>query len=252
MIINAGVYRDRHIVEPAISSFIQRKVGASSFLNGKGTFSFDLNNGACGLLTGMQIIDGFIRSGKVRFGLVTAGDSEPIKGQSEGFDFAATASAVLLTLGKDGEGFTMFKTQAYSQLRDAFGSTVEWAENRKKHILIMKERTDYARRCADCALNSLKLFLGYASVRLTDLDLVIPSQSPKGFVETLKKETGLGDKIIDVANELGNIHTAGIGAALERVFAHGIFRVACNVLFLAVGSGITVSMALYRNAEAKN
>jgi 3-oxoacyl-[acyl-carrier-protein] synthase-3 len=252
LIVRAGIYRDKHMVEPATSSFVQRKLGATSFLNGKGTFSFDLNNGACGLLTGMQVIDGFIRSGKVKFGLVVAGDSEPISGQSEGFDFPAAASAVLLTLGREGEGFTVFKTQTYSQFKDGFGSTVEWDENRRKHMLVMKERADYVSHCVECALDSLNAFLGHASVGLRDVDLVIPSQSPKGFVETVKKETGFGEKIIDVANELGNIHTAAIGAALEKAFANGVFRGARNVLFLAVGSGITVSMALYRNFEAKN
>lgn len=252
LIINAGIYRDKYLAEPAVSSFIQRKVGANSLFNSKGTFSFDLNNGACGLLTGMQIIDGFIRSGRARLGLAVAGDSEPMKNQSEGFDFPAAASAVLLTLGREGEGFTVFKTQTYSQFKDGFGSTVEWAENRKKHMLVMKERADYVSHCVECALDSLNAFLEHASVGLRDVDLVIPTQSPKGFVETVKKETGFGEKIIDVANELGNIHTAAIGAALEKAFANGVFRGARNVLFLAVGSGITVSMALYRNFEAKN
>jgi 3-oxoacyl-[acyl-carrier-protein] synthase-3 len=252
LIINTGIYRDKHIVEPAVSSFVQRRVGATSLLNGRGTFSFDLNNGACGPLTGMQIIDGFISSGKVKLGLVIAGDSEPIKGQSERYDLAAAASAVLLTLGRGGEGFTVFKTQTYSQFKAAFGSTVEWDDNRKKHILVMKEKADYVSHCVECALDSLDAFLGHASVRLRDIDLVIPSQSPKGFVETVRKELSFGEKIIDVANELGNIHTAAIGAAMEKAFANGVFRRARNVLFLAVGSGITVSMALYRNFEAKN
>ena len=44
-IVFTGIYREEHIVEPAMASLIQKKIGANPLLNKtQGTFSFDLNN----------------------------------------------------------------------------------------------------------------------------------------------------------------------------------------------------------------
>ena len=73
ILINTGIYRDSHIAEPAVASLIQRRIGANPVLSGidticsnnhAGTFSFDLNNGGCGLISGMRLVDGFIQSGR--------------------------------------------------------------------------------------------------------------------------------------------------------------------------------------------
>ena len=54
LLINAGVYFDRNISEPAIAALIQEDIGANLEQvagAGQGTLSFDVRNGACGLLT---------------------------------------------------------------------------------------------------------------------------------------------------------------------------------------------------------
>jgi hypothetical protein len=106
LLINVGVYRDRHLVEPAMSSFVQRRMGARGEWNEEGgAFSFDLTNGACGPLTGLMVADGFIRSGRTSHALVVSGDAEPWPGLSRGYDIAPSAAAVLLVPGGPEEGF---------------------------------------------------------------------------------------------------------------------------------------------------
>ena len=80
----------------------------------------------------------------------------------------------------------------------------------------------------------------------TDIDLVVPSQSPPRFLAGLKDRTGLGDRIVDVTDAYGDVHTAGVGMALDRVLSDGRFAAARNVVFLTVGAGIATSLALYR------
>ncbi|HON24252.1 MAG TPA: 3-oxoacyl-[acyl-carrier-protein] synthase III C-terminal domain-containing protein, partial [Syntrophales bacterium] len=80
-----------------------------------------------------------------------------------------------------------------------------------------------------------------------DIDLIIPSQSPRGFLKELRKKKGLEDKLVDVTDKMANVHTAGIGFALERVRSNGRFAAAKNCVFLTVGAGLTASVALYRN-----
>ena len=118
ILVNAGVYRDENIVEPAMAPFIQRGIGANSTfppLNGTRTFSFDLGNGAGGPLTAIRVIDGFMRSGAVRTGLVVASDADPDPSRSENYPFAATGGAILLRAAANGEGFAWFHARTWSE-----------------------------------------------------------------------------------------------------------------------------------------
>lgn len=252
VLVNAGVYKERNLGEPSLASMIQCKVGANRLWTGRGTFSFDVNNGGCGMVTGIQLIDGFIKNGPTKLGLVVAGDSEPFRGLTEGFDFKPYASAMLLCAGKANEGFVMFRSRTYAKFKDAFWGRIKFAYKVKnRHTTVIKQSAGYVNACADCAMDSLTGFLKDAKLTIKDIDLVIPSQSPIGFLDKLKKKSGLGDKIIDITKELGNIHSASIGAALDNAMASGRFKKAGTILFLAVGSGITVSMALYKNTKGK-
>ena len=118
ILVNAGVYRDENIIEPAMGPFIQRGIGANSTfppLNGTRTFSFDLANGAGGPLTAIRVIDGFMRSGAVRSGLVVASDADPDPSRSENYPFAATGGAILLRASASGEGFAWFHARTWSE-----------------------------------------------------------------------------------------------------------------------------------------
>src|SRR6266567_3307842 len=77
LLVNAGVYRDRNLAEPALAALIQEDIGANPedpHDDAHGTFSFDIANGACGVLTALQVIDGFLRSGAIHRALVVASD----------------------------------------------------------------------------------------------------------------------------------------------------------------------------------
>ena len=67
LLVNAGLYRDRNLGEPALASMIQedvRRHPEDPHPGGHGTFSFDVANGACGVLTALQIADRFLRSAR--------------------------------------------------------------------------------------------------------------------------------------------------------------------------------------------
>ncbi len=80
LLINTGVYRDRHIHEPAIASLIQGDLMKSFGAELAETFSFDLHSGGGGVVMALSILNGFVESGKTDFGAVVAGDSEPFDG----------------------------------------------------------------------------------------------------------------------------------------------------------------------------
>src|SRR5215469_15262038 len=66
MLINTGIYSEDHLGEPALAALIQEDIGANPVEppgGGRGTFSFDLLNGSCGVLTAVQLESGLLQSG---------------------------------------------------------------------------------------------------------------------------------------------------------------------------------------------
>ena len=98
LMINAGIYRDRNMGEPALAALIQQDIGAhpeDPHADTHGTFSFDIANGVCGPLTALRVADGFFRSGSVRRALVVTSDADPGYGMIHDFPFAGVGGALV-------------------------------------------------------------------------------------------------------------------------------------------------------------
>jgi 3-oxoacyl-[acyl-carrier-protein] synthase-3 len=99
MLINAGVFRDHNISEPAVSALIQKRVGIGlEYRPGRvPAFSFDLMNGATGLLHAISTADCFLATGEMEYALLVAGDTHPSMARHvDGFPYSASAAALLL------------------------------------------------------------------------------------------------------------------------------------------------------------
>lgn len=248
LLINTGIYRYKNTGEPAIAAVIQKKIGANS----KTTFSFDLNNGGCGWLTGIQLIDGMLQSGEILYGMVVTGDSEPFRGLSKKFNFEPAAAAIILSKSEGFSGFSLFRTYSFPQFAEELISNTNYGQLQwklgKRNILSVRQKETYTNRCIDCTLESMTEFLSEAGLPLNETDLIITSQSPEGFVSGMKERTGMNDKFIEIA-KTGNreIHTAGPVFALKKAWDDHRFIKSKNILFVTVGAGINVAFALYRN-----
>ena len=107
LLVNAGIYRDKNLAEPALAALIQEDIGANPedpHGDRHGTFSFDISNGTCGILTGLQIVDGFLRSHTISCALITASDADPGRGMSEHFPFSPVGAALLCRWTDDDYG----------------------------------------------------------------------------------------------------------------------------------------------------
>jgi 3-oxoacyl-[acyl-carrier-protein] synthase-3 len=126
LIINTGIYRYKNTGEPAIAALIQERISSNrtsrKYAGAKRTFSFDLNNGGCGLITGMEIVHEFVSNGELSYGMVVSGDSEPFFGLSKEFTFNPSAAAIILTGSADTKGFSMFRTYSYPEYSELFAS----------------------------------------------------------------------------------------------------------------------------------
>jgi len=254
LLINTGIYRHKNLGEPAIASLIQKKMGtkATRGANSGKTFSFDLNNGGCGWLTGIQIIEEFINSNQISNGMVVTGDSDPFHGLSEKYYFKSAAAAIILSRSKDSEGFALFRSYSFPDHSEEFVSrTGNNNLNRKrngKNILYVSQKETYLDLCAAHASESLINFLGETGLKLNNTDLIISSQSPAGLISKMKDKIGMKDNFVEIEGPgKKKLHTSGPAFALKKTWDDKRFKRSKHTIFLTVGSGITVSVALYIN-----
>lgn len=253
LLINAGIYEDKGISEPAIASLIQEDIGANPEQQngvGQGTFSFDVRNGACGLLTGIHLVDGLLASGTVELGMVVASDADPEPGVSEGFAFPGVGGAVLLSADDSRAGFTAFRFDTFPESADVFRSYVDWQEDADsretdhgRNILTVEIAESYTTRALECAESTARELAAANGLHLNKLDLLIATASVPGFADALA--TRLGVPVESAATppaDLARAHTAAPAVALESVR----LEEGRTALFISAGAGITVVAALYR------
>jgi len=249
IMIYAGVYNESHLREPAISALIQKQLETSGrpgkFLLRKsgGAYSFDIHNGGGGGLNAMQVIDGFIQSGKIENGLVVAGDITPKFGKSVNYNYLSGASAVVLSKGSGSGGFKKFKTETFPEYLSDFESTITWRSD--KFYFRIDQKDNYLQHCVQCAERSIHNFLKEEDLALEKIDLILTSQSPPDFTRELKRQPGMG-KIVGLKGD-NHFYSSGIFYALSKVLSNGKFKSTRNVLFITVGAGITVTTSLYVN-----
>jgi hypothetical protein len=136
LLINAGIYRDRNLGEPALAALIQEDVGANPedpHPGAHGTFSCDVANGVCGPLTALQIVDGFLRSGAISRALVVASDADPGHHLTEEpFPFAGAGGALLCHGTDDDSGFGVFCWANSPDRSSSFRATVTYHDGRNR------------------------------------------------------------------------------------------------------------------------
>ncbi len=249
LLINTGVYNEYHTGEPAIAALIQSKIIGNRNLLEAGTkendnlFSFDLHNGGGGIMNAIQVIDGFLLSGDIEFGLVTAGDVKPRTGRTEGYNYSDGAGAILLAGDKKNAGFTTFKTETYPEYISDHKSSINWDD--EKFCFRIEQQEDFMKHCVESAGKAIYKFLEEENLEPDKIDLILTSQSPAGFAGEFKKLPHLGEKII--MNGKDHIYSSGLISNLHRVLYNARFCKARNILFVTVGAGITVTTSLYVN-----
>jgi 3-oxoacyl-[acyl-carrier-protein] synthase-3 len=258
LLVNAGVYRERCLAEPALAAMIQEDLGSNAALSSNalshGTFSFDVANGGAGVVTAIELISGFIASRTIDLGLVVASDSNPGIGTT--FPFPNAGGAALLRPAAAGAGFTRFLSRTYPEHAASFESHIEWRERpgahpftaRGENVLVLNERSDFAPNAGQCASAAVRELLEQQGLRAHDIDLLVASAYPRTFALDLAQRLELSEeRVAQPDASLCGAHTAGILGALEPAWRSGQLSAARHALFVAVGAGITVAAALYRH-----
>jgi 3-oxoacyl-[acyl-carrier-protein] synthase-3 len=248
LLINAGIYRDRNLAEPALAAMIQEDIGANPedpHEHAHGTFSFDISNGSCGVLTALQIVDGFLKSRSIDLALVVASDADPGHGMSEDFPFSPSGTAFLCDWSDDDRGLESIHWISIPDDGESYSTTVGLLDGR--NVL----RFEVAEACdelfADAAAQAVETCLRASALTLDDIDAIVAAPARNGFRTALSARIRVPESQIIVADDQ-RTHTASLAGAFDR--ATDRIRPGGRVLLVAAGAGVTAGAALYRMPDA--
>ncbi len=246
VLVNAGVYRDGHVCEPAIAAYVQHALGVNVDFHGRRTLSFDLLNGGVGMLNAAHLLVSQMHAGEIQVGMVVASDANPDRRPDPGSAVAASGAALLLDLSpRNGAGFGSFAFVTREESADLYTAVVSLKEPRGK--LLIRRRAELEEAFLAGAAAAAKAVLERDGLRPEDVDLVVPSQFSASFLARLPGALGLPrEKVADYASVLPDTPTTSVFLAFDRARAEGALGPGRTALLLACGSGVTVGAATYR------
>lgn len=257
LLVNVGIYRERGLGEPALAALIQEDVGANPHGNdgfGHGTFSFDVTNGACGVLTGVDVVRGFLLSGTAEVGLVVTSDSAPGPTHVRDVPHPEAGAALLLGTDDDVEGFSGVRLATFPEYADLIEGYWEWRPHRRPlarlggtpHLVVL-ERPGFAARAVDCAEDTVTRFLAESGVAASDIDLLVATPQ-NDFADGLADRLGIPHvRTLHAGEQIARMHTAQTAAAVDLARHNGRWDDARTILLVSAGAGITIAAALYRH-----
>lgn len=246
LLINTGIYRDKNLAEPALAALIQKDIGANTEdprEDAHGTFSFDIANGTCGVLTALQIVDGFLRSHTIKCALVVTSDADPGRGMSEHFPFSPVGAALLCDWTEDDFGLGRVHWLNIPDDGENFRATVGLDDGR--NVLRFRESAAMDEQFAAAGAQVAQRCIEEASLGLSDIDVIVASPGRHGFRAALADKLAVPVERVTVADDK-SMHTASLVSALSS--AAGELRTGARILLVAAGAGVTAGAALYRQA----
>ncbi|HEX4819644.1 MAG TPA: 3-oxoacyl-[acyl-carrier-protein] synthase III C-terminal domain-containing protein [Acidimicrobiales bacterium] len=250
-------YRDEltQWLEPTMSVAVANAIGASNAM------AFDLSNACAGMLTGVFILNNWIRLGMVHRGMVVSGEYISQLGENAAKHVRNIMSRELASLtlgdagaalilerttdGAPGIGFTGFTTVAdHSRLCLAYPAKHDpgarmFTKSRAIHQMAIKDTTPLLREALDAA-----------GIDIGDVDCVIPHQTSarairKGMAEVTEALGGAPkhDAVVTVdryGNTASTTHTVALVEELEAGRLHAGDRVA----LIALASGLEIGIVL--------
>ncbi|MBQ4334356.1 MAG: hypothetical protein IJC63_03210 [Myxococcaceae bacterium] len=245
LFINAGVHRDEHYAEPAFACFIQEKLGINVEFQARQTASFDLINGACGVLSALDVADCMIQAGQVEVAMIVASESNTDRDPVPEYVTPRSGAAILIDASPEARvGFGGFAFQSFPEHAGLLETFVDLSVRRGRLHVRRDERFEtVAREAVGPVVAGL---LEREGVKASDIDLVLPSQLSPEFVGSLGETLGVAqDRVVNLTGRFADPHSPAPLLALDEATRQGRTGTGTRALFVTVGSGLTVGAALY-------
>ncbi|HOW83893.1 MAG TPA: hypothetical protein PK573_15135 [Spirochaetota bacterium] len=255
LLINVGVFRDKNLTEPAMATMIQQRLCINRLYQDETkTFSFDIINGAGGLLNAVQAAGALLANGPVKNILIVSSDTHPSQVAQVDFPYTSAGAAMLLEWSDDpARGFRSvdFRTleEDYIGTR-ASCNIIEQGTNASRTVFVEAE-PDYSRRLEAFTIESIKDILeGYKRDHAVDAAKIklLAAHPWKDFGIRVAGAAGINDYSLGCLYEkYGDLNSSALAVAYHDARQTGKIGDGDHILFVAAQSGLMVGAGLYRN-----
>jgi 3-oxoacyl-[acyl-carrier-protein] synthase-3 len=240
---------------PSTACEIQAAIGAVN------AACFDITAACSGLIYGMGISRGFIKSGMAKNVLVVATDAI-----SRCLDWTDRASCVLFG---DGAG-AMMLTVSDDEQDDILAIDLK-AEGRLGHFIQMPtpgkncplaEPNDEAKMFVKMdgkevykyvvtkLPNYIEECVSKSGLKMNEIDYLVPHQANMRIIEALEKRLEFNpDNVISNIKDYANTSAASIPIALVEAIEQGKMKLPCSAILTGFGAGMTVGTTVVRLRE---
>jgi 3-oxoacyl-[acyl-carrier-protein] synthase-3 len=245
LLVNAGLFHDRIMGEPALAALIQEDVGANPedpHGDGHGTFSFDVANGSAGVLSALQIADGFLRAGTIRRAVIVAADVDPGHGVAPRFPHDPLGGALVCGWDRTDLGVAGFRWRTASDSPSDRRAVVQLDHGRNR--LLISEDDGFVAEAAACAGKVAVELMDEHGLRPDDLAVVAAAPFDAAFIDELVPHLAVAPERFVRPGPGARFHTVGLVAAIAGAVSRAPEPGGEWVLLVAAGAGISAGAAL--------
>jgi len=252
LIINTGIYREQNIAEPAMATLIQKSMGVNldPILNfeGNSTFSFDLNNGAGGVLYAIQVADAMLRTGKIKNALIVSNDVHPSTKAVPHFPFSQVGSAMFLEHSNNGDGFSKFIFKSSNFTSKDFYTYVSMLDSgdQGRNIMNVKMSKEYIDHLLEFTVQTAGEFIVKYADNGSAVQHIICTMPNHTFGLDLARRLKQPDRhVINTNGDYGDPHTSSLPVTYHIAHDKGLLKKGDKILFIGAGAGLTCACGLY-------
>ncbi|MFE9258339.1 hypothetical protein [Streptomyces sp. NPDC006879] len=235
-VINVGVYRESNTFEPALAALVQKEaeISLDYLADPAAAFSFDLMNGACGVLNAIQVAQSLIETGSTERLLITAADVHPGGGahRDPDYPYADLGGALLLQRSADpdvGFGPVLHYTADAPTDVQGYLDTTRMGTDGRNQITVARAQ-DHDLRLAELATIAVTSYAQTYQLDLECTQVVSAQTAAKGSQEDAGGEPHTAAPILGYLQAI----TAGRPEGCEQL------------LFVTAGAGPSASCVSYR------
>jgi 3-oxoacyl-[acyl-carrier-protein] synthase III len=243
-------------LEPPISVSLKEALGAGRAV------SFDISNACAGMMTGVFLLNDFIRQGRIRRGMVVSGEyiSELGRNAAEQVRDVMSDQLASLTLGDAGaaavlerapDGDGGIEVAGFTTLSEHSRLCVAFPAKIGPGTTMHTDAREIHRVGVEDAVPMLREVLDQAGLEFDQIDYLIPHQTSaraikKAMVEFAERLGGAPRHVVVTVDELGNTASTTHFVALWKYLNEGRFSEGDRVLLLSLASGLEVGIVIFR------
>ena len=245
-LVYTGICHEEYAFKPATAAFIQNELKMNTDFMGRQTLSFDLMNGASGMLSGIRVVIAAIENGAIRAGMVVSSAVCLDQETDNSYSYYSSGSAVIIDLSPDLErGFGSFVFRTFNDYSDLYH---EYVDFKVKEGAPCIQISDYLEeKYLEFAPKVFDQLLDTEGVLREEVGLVLASQISPGFLRRLAESLGLPlHKVLDVSRILGGVtQTTSPFIALDYALKNDLIAQNMKTAFMTIGSDATVGSVMY-------